>query len=43
MLPTFECKIFSLALSNLEPSSEEMYGITGGLESDGAECNFPFF
>jgi len=41
-MPTFESKIFSLAIWNLEPSSEEMYGITGGLQFDAAECNFPF-
>jgi len=42
VMPTFESKIFSLAIWNLEPSSEEMYGITGGLQFDAAECNFPF-
>jgi len=41
-LPTFELKIFALEISNLETSSDEMCEITGGLEFDAAECNFPF-
>jgi hypothetical protein len=39
LLPTFQSKAFALEISNLEPSSDEMCGITGGLEFDASECN----
>jgi hypothetical protein len=42
VLPTFECKAFALEISNLEPSSDEMYEVTGGLGFDAAEYSIIF-
>jgi hypothetical protein len=34
VLPTCESKLFAMEISNLEPSSDEICEITGGLEFD---------